>query len=63
MIEKLTPREKDAALLAASGRTNKEIAETLRLSRGTVEQYLNRAYQKLDIENRGQLMYKAASLK
>jgi RNA polymerase sigma factor (sigma-70 family) len=63
MTEQLTQREKDAAILAAAGRSNKEIAETLRLSRGTVEQYLNRAYQKLDVRNRGQLMYKAESLK
>ena len=33
----------------AQRRTNKEIAETLHLSEGTVKQYINQLYAKLDI--------------
>lgn len=61
MNEPLTPRERDAAILAACGRSNREIAETLNLSRGTVEQYLHRAYEKLAVDNRGDLTNKVGS--
>lgn len=63
ITEKLTPRELEAARNAAQGRTNREVAERMQVKPSAVEQYLNRAYSKLGIENRGQLMYKADSLK
>jgi DNA-binding CsgD family transcriptional regulator len=62
-IDRLTPREKEAAQRAAQGHSNKEVAELMRVKPSAVEQYLNRAYQKLGVENRGQLVYKADSLK
>ena len=37
------------ARLVAQRRTNKEIAETLHLSEGTVKQYINQLYAKLDM--------------
>ena len=62
MSEELTPRERDAAILAAEGCSNREIAQALNLSRGTVEQYLHRAYGKLAVENRNQLSCRVDSL-
>ena len=38
------------AVLAADRRSNREIAEALYLSEGSVKQYLNRIYAKLHIE-------------
>lgn len=63
MDEPLTPREKEAARIAACGHSNKEVAETMRLGVPTVEQYLHRAYEKLGVESREQLRFKAESLK
>jgi DNA-binding CsgD family transcriptional regulator len=52
---RLTKGERDVALLAAAGLNNKEIAESLVLSRGTVENYLHRTFQKLGISSRADL--------
>lgn len=62
-LDRLTPREKEAAQIAAQGHSNKEVAEMMRIKASAVEQYLYRAYEKLGVENRGQLVYKAESLK
>ncbi|HEX4304873.1 MAG TPA: LuxR C-terminal-related transcriptional regulator [Solirubrobacterales bacterium] len=51
----LTPAEREAAELAASGRSNPEIAERLLMSRGTVKAHLSRAYSKLGVANRTEL--------
>jgi DNA-binding CsgD family transcriptional regulator len=51
----LTPAERRAATMAASGMSNKEIAHQLRISYRTVENHLVRAYAKLGIEGRGDL--------
>jgi DNA-binding NarL/FixJ family response regulator len=51
----LTPAEREASLLAAAGRSNKDIAQELYLSVRTVETYLQRAYNKLGVSNRAQL--------
>ncbi|MGW8955908.1 LuxR C-terminal-related transcriptional regulator [Streptomyces sp. NPDC055709] len=51
----LTTREREIALLAARGLTNKEIAEQLVLSNRTVGNHLYSIYQKLGIANRRQL--------
>ena len=45
----LTEKELALARLVAQRRTNKEIAETLHLSEGTVKQYINQLYAKLDM--------------
>jgi DNA-binding NarL/FixJ family response regulator len=52
---RLTPGEREAALLAAGGRSNKAIAEDLCLSTRTVENRLQRVYEKLGIAGRAQL--------
>ena len=54
-IESLTPSERRIAELAASGLTNRQIAQQLFLSVKTVESHLRGAYRKLDIKSRGQL--------
>jgi DNA-binding CsgD family transcriptional regulator len=54
-IEALTPSEHRIAALAAEGRTNAEIAQSLFLSLKTVEMHLGRVYRKLGIRSRQQL--------
>jgi DNA-binding CsgD family transcriptional regulator/tetratricopeptide (TPR) repeat protein len=54
-VGELTPREREVVSLAASGLTNREIAERLHLSVRTIESHLSRAYAKLAIESRGGL--------
>ncbi len=51
----LTPAELDTALQAATGSTDKQIAETMHLSVRTVENRLHRAYQKLGLSHRREL--------
>jgi DNA-binding CsgD family transcriptional regulator len=51
----LASAEREAALLAAAGRSNKQIAEELCLSVRTVENRLQRVYEKLGINGRAEL--------
>lgn len=51
----LTGSERRIAKLAADGRTNTEIADSLHLARRTVETHLTSAYKKLGIRRRGEL--------
>lgn len=51
----LTATERETALLAAAGRTNKQIAAELNLSVRTVENRLHRVYGKLGISGRSEL--------
>ncbi|MFJ8744485.1 AAA family ATPase [Embleya sp. NPDC127516] len=51
----LSESEKRVAALAASGYSNRGIAEELFITVSTVEQHLTRVYRKLDIKNRRQL--------
>jgi DNA-binding CsgD family transcriptional regulator len=52
---RLTPAERECALLAAAGRSNREIAGTLYLSVRTVENRLQRIYEKLGVTSRADL--------
>jgi DNA-binding CsgD family transcriptional regulator len=54
-VEALTPSERRIAQLAATGRTNREIAQSLFITRKTVEMHLHNAYRKLDIDSRADL--------
>jgi DNA-binding CsgD family transcriptional regulator/tetratricopeptide (TPR) repeat protein len=54
-VESLTPSEKRVAELAASGLTNRQIAQSLFVTVKTVEAHLSATYDKLDIESRKQL--------
>ena len=51
----LTPAELDTALQAATGSSDKQIAELMNLSVRTVENRLHRAYQKLGLSHRREL--------
>ncbi|MEV6713628.1 helix-turn-helix transcriptional regulator [Lentzea sp. NPDC051208] len=51
----LTKREREVAVLAARGLTNKEIAESLVISVRTVDNHLSNTYAKLGIATRGEL--------
>ena len=54
-VEQLTASERRVAALAASGRSNPEIAQELFVTRKTIETHLGRVYRKLDIAGRGEL--------
>jgi DNA-binding CsgD family transcriptional regulator len=51
----LTPSERRIAELAATGQSNREIAQALFVTPKTVEYHLRNAYRKLDIQTRGEL--------
>lgn len=59
--ERLTDRELDLAYMLAGHLTNKEIAERLFLSEGTVKQYANKIYAKLHLEGNGRSKRKQLS--
>lgn len=54
-LTRLTPAERRVARLAASGRTNRQIADALRVSVKGVEWHLSRVYRKLGIGSRAAL--------
>ena len=58
----LTDSEERTVLLAAEGRTNKEIARELVVTVHTVEVHLSRAYAKLGVTSRGQLAARLAAV-
>lgn len=57
VVAALTAREREVALLAAAGRTNREVAEVLGLSARTVNSHLNHAYAKLGTSDRDELAH------
>jgi len=58
----LAPRERQIASHVGRGLRNREIAEALAMSEGTVKVYLHTIYQKLGIKNRTELALIAHSL-
>lgn len=58
----LAPRERQIAAKVGRGLRNREIAEALAMSEGTVKVYLHAIYQKLGIKNRTELALIAHSL-
>ncbi|MGZ4759677.1 MAG: helix-turn-helix transcriptional regulator, partial [Acidimicrobiales bacterium] len=53
--DRLSPREREVALRAATGSTSREIADSLFLSVRTVDNHLQRVYTKLGVTGRGEL--------
>ena len=51
----LTEREREVAVLAARGLSNREIAESLVVTVKTVEWHLRHAFRKLGIDSRAEL--------
>jgi len=51
----LTPRQRQIIILAAEGRSNKQIARELNLTEGTVKVHLHKVYVRLGIGNRTSL--------
>jgi DNA-binding NarL/FixJ family response regulator len=60
-LEVLTPQERSVAEAAASGRSNREVAESLFLSPRTVEYHLSSVYRKLGVHGRSALAHRLAS--
>jgi DNA-binding NarL/FixJ family response regulator len=54
-LDRLSPGERDVAMLIAQGRTNQEIGTALRMSTATVKAYVSRILTKLDLTNRVQV--------
>ena len=61
LVEPLTPRELDVLALLAQGLTNKEIAQRLVISPGTVKQHAYNLFQKLQVSNRQQAVTQASA--
>jgi DNA-binding CsgD family transcriptional regulator len=55
LVDELTSREREIALMAATGRSSREIAERLVVSIRTVDNHLHRVYRKLGVSGRGGL--------
>jgi DNA-binding NarL/FixJ family response regulator len=55
-VASLTPREYEVAVLTAEGLRNKQIAERLFISETTVRHYLTSIFDKLDIQDRLELI-------
>ncbi len=51
-LARLSPQEQRLLRLVAEGRTNKELAEAMKLGEGTVRNYLSSIFSKLEVENR-----------
>jgi len=54
-LDRLTPRELQAARLYAEGETHKDIARLTGLTPSTVRHYLREAYSKLNVDNKAAL--------
>ena len=62
MNRTLSFREKQIVDLVRQAKANKEIAYELHLSEGTVKEYLNRIFRKLEVKSRTELAVWAMSL-
>lgn len=55
-FDKMTEREKEVCTLLAQGSTNRQIAEQLYISEGTVKNYISSIYDKTGIHDRAKLV-------
>jgi two-component system nitrate/nitrite response regulator NarP len=58
-LDQLSPRERGIAMLVQRGLRNREIAEELGLTEGTVKVHLHKIFEKLDIRSRTDLILMA----
>jgi DNA-binding NarL/FixJ family response regulator len=56
LVDQLTPREIEVVELLMEGKSNKQIASSLFLTEGTVKNYISRILDKLEINNRTELV-------
>jgi DNA-binding NarL/FixJ family response regulator len=61
-LSQLTPREQEVLQLIGNGATNREIAETLYISEGTVKTHVTHLLNRLNLRNRSQLAIYAHSV-
>lgn len=61
-LSQLTPREQEVLQLIGNGATNREIAETLYISEGTVKTHVTHLLNRLSLRNRSQLAIFAHSI-
>ena len=61
-LDPLTEREQDILTLIAQGQTNRQIADALFISVGTVKGHINHILSKLDAQNRTQALIRAREL-
>lgn len=59
-ITALSPREVEVLELVARGQSNKEIANKLMISEGTIKTHLKRIYEKLGVDDRTDAAFRAA---
>ncbi|HEY0625781.1 MAG TPA: response regulator transcription factor [Allosphingosinicella sp.] len=59
---RLSAREQLVMKLVAAGRRNREIADELKITEGTVKVYLHRLYQRMGVSNRTELAMHARDL-
>ena len=52
VLEKLTERERETALLVKEGKSNKEIASELDITERTVKQHMSHIFEKLEVSDR-----------
>jgi len=60
-FDRLSPRERGIALLVQRGMRNREIADELGLTEGTVKVHLHKIFEKLDLRSRTDLILMAGS--
>ncbi|BAZ20550.1 LuxR family two component transcriptional regulator [Kalymmatonema gypsitolerans NIES-4073] len=62
VLTELTARERDVLRLIGTGATNREIAQQLFISEGTVKSYVTNLFNRLNLKNRAQLAIYATSI-
>jgi DNA-binding NarL/FixJ family response regulator len=62
LVIPLSPRERENVALLGSGASNKEIADRLCLSEGTVKNHITNILTKLDVRDRTQAAIRARQL-
>ncbi|MBP5972217.1 response regulator transcription factor [Brasilonema sp. CT11] len=62
LLAELPARERDVLRLIGTGATNREIAQQLFISEGTVKSYVTNLFNRLNLKNRAQLAIYATSI-